>query len=254
MSLILHCGARAIDRSELELLPDPVATGPRHQPVHHADFVRSVESSLHDHGYEMVDAAFGVSQDHSQLFGVTRVEHQDLVAFDGGAFTVGFRGSTNQTLSQGLSAGTNVFVCDNLSFMGDVVFKTKSTTFVRGRLPTLIEDFVMRLGTYFDRARTQAHAYQATQVSYRVADSTIVEMGRQGIINWSELGKVVSEWDEPQHEEHVEGGRNIWRLFNAATETLKPRNPEHPRLPHLASKTVKLHRICDQLAELPLAA
>ena len=131
---------------------------------------------------------------------------------------------------------------------------TKHTTFIHERLPVLIEDMISRLGIRFDKLREQVDQYRLAQVSKSAADAAIVEMGRRNVINWSELGKVVAEWDEPTHEEHAEDGNNVWRLFNAATEVMKPRNPDHPRLPHLAPKTIELHSICDQLAELPLAA
>lgn len=254
MSLMLHCGAHAIDRTALYALPNPVPMGPRHCPVHHADFIEEVEGTLESHGFQVKDSAFGVTHDGNRLFGLSTVEHKQLQCFGGGEFVVGFRGSHDQTLPRGLAAGSRVFVCDNLAFSGEVVMTTKQTTRIHQRLPVLLDDMVKRLGITFEHQVVQIDAYRTNRITDAAADAAILEMGRQGVINWGELGKVVNEWDEPSHDEHAEDGPTIWRLFNAATETLKPRNPDHPRLPLLAPKTAKLHRICDTLAGLPLAA
>lgn len=248
MSLILHCGAHAMDRDTMSRLPEPTPGGPRHQPIHHFDLITQVESSLHDHGYDVTESAFGVTNDGARMFGVATVEHSALRGFRGGSYALGYRSSTDRSLAPALAAGINVFVCDNLSFSGEAVLSTKQTTHIRGRLPTLVDDLMERLRVYFSRASAQVERYRATEISSSAADAAILQMGRSGVINWGELGKVVEQWESPAHEEHLEDGASVWRLFNAATETLKPRNPDHPRLPHLASKTIALHSICDKLA------
>ena len=253
-NLMLHCGAHAIDRSALLSLPEPVSMGPRHRPVHHADFIEVVEGELLRAGYDIKDQAMGVTPDGARLFGVMDIEHRNLPTFDGGAYTIGFRGSHDQTISRGLSAGSHIFVCDNMAFNGEVVMNTKQTTEILSRLPLMIREMIEKLDGAFRHQVVQLDAYRANQITQREADAAILEIGRQGIVNWGELGKVVEEWDTPSHEEHAEGGHNVWRLFNAATETLKLRNPTHPRLMNLAPKTVRLHAICDELAGLQRAA
>ena len=254
MSLVLHCGAQHVTREQIQALPQPQALGPKHAPIHHADFIREVEGELVEAGYNLTEQAFGMTPDGNRLFGTMAVEHPLYQGFEGGQFIVGLRGSNDNTFARELSAGTRVFVCDNLAFSGLVQMRTKQTTFIRGRLPRLIEDMIADLEVHFSRTVKQVDQYRLTQIPTSAADAAILEMGRQNIVNWSELGKVVKEWDEPSHEEHAEDGRSVWRLFNAATETMKLRNPEHPRLATLAPKTVKLHRICDELADLPVAA
>lgn len=252
--LILHCGAHAVERAALARLPEPEPLGPRHCPIHHADFVDKLESTLDAAGYDIREQAYGLTHDGARLFGLMSVQHRALAAFDGGEFVVGFRGSHDQSLPRGIAAGSRVFVCDNLAFNGEIVMSTKQTTHIHDRLPVLLDDMVRKLGITFTWQVKQFDAYHATAVSPDMADRAIMEIGRRGVVNWSELGKVVAEWDNPSHDEHAEGGANVWRLFNATTEVLRIRNPEHPRLPMLAPKTAELHRICDVLADLPVAA
>ena len=253
-NLMLHCGADAISREALYALPEPTPMGPRHRPIHHADFIEAVEGELILAGYDIKETAMGVTGDGARLFGVMDVQHARLPSFDGGAYSIGFRGSHDQTISRGLAAGSHIFVCDNMAFNGEVVMNTKQTTEILSRLPTMIREMIEKLDGAFRHQVVQLDAYRTNQISHREADAAILEMGRQGVVNWGELGKVVQEWDAPSHEEHTEGGHNVWRLFNAATETLKLRNPTHPRLPNLAPKTIKLHAICDELAGLKRAA
>lgn len=254
MSLILHCGTQATTRASLFALPDPKPISERHQPIHHAAFLEEVEGALGAAGYAMRDTAFGVTHDGNRFFGLSTIEHEQLRAFDGGSFVIGFRGSHDMSTSRGLAVGSHVFVCNNLCFWGDFQLSTKHTTYIHQRLPIMLEEMVARLKMWCARQYEQLDAYRSTQIDDSAADAAILAMGRQGIINWGELGKVVHEWDQPSHDEHAEDGPTVWRLFNAATANMKLRNPDHPRVTRTMGDGVKLHRICDKLAELPLAA
>ncbi len=252
--LYLHCGAAHIERDALANLPIPQSRGNRHQPIHHFEFVEEMERALDEQGYELTESAYGVTHNGNRFFGVATVEHPALRAFDGGSFTVGFRGAHDMSFTRSLAAGGRIFVCDSLAFNGNVVLHTRQTTHISDRIVVMLDDMVGKLFDLYSRQLKQYDAYRLQHVSDTVANSAILEMGRQDVVNFSELGKVVAEWDNPTHEEHAEDGNSVWRLFNAATETMKLRNAAHPRLPQLPEKTMKLHRICDELAELPFAA
>ena len=246
-NLMLHCGAQHIERPALYALPDPKPLGNRHHPIRHDEFVETVESSLKANGFNVTDMALGLNHESGCLFGVASVEVPNLTPITGTGFTIGFRGSDTQRLARELCAGSSVFVCDNLAFSATHVLRTKHTTGVMDRLPALLQGLIEKLSIRFENQNKQLESYRSAEVSATAIDAAVVELGRRQVVNWSELGKLVAEYDAPSYEEHNEGG-NVWRLFNAATQTLKPRNPQHPRLPHLASKTVALHDVCDRLA------
>lgn len=246
--LYLHCGAALIDRTALYALPQPESLGRFHAPIHHADFLEELEGVLVDKGYEITDNAMGVTAEGARLFGLMSVRHKALRHDDDGEYMIGYRGAHDQSLPRAVSRGRGLFVCDNLAFSGDAVMHTKQTTNLHLRLPMLLDDMVTDLGKGFQQQIQQYDTYKLTQMTQSVADQAILEMGRRGIINWSELGKVTQEWDTPSHDEFAEDGLSVWRLFNAATETMKLRNPAHPRLPTLAPKSVALHELCDLIA------
>ena len=259
MSLILHCGANNVPRHELYAQPAPEKRGPRHQPMHHADFIEQPDKAAGPTAaYAIQEEAFGLSHNGNRLFGLYQVEHENLPAvLDGtGGFTVGFRGSHDMSFPRGICGGTRVFVCDNLGFSGELLVKSKQTLNLEHRLPVLMEHWVRELAERFGYMGKMVDAYRSTKITDETAAHAIIEMARRNIVNWGELGKVTEEWYSPAHEEHAEGGKNVYRLWNAATENLKPRNPEHPRLPNLMGsvdndregKGPRLQQLMDEVA------
>ena len=66
--LMLHCGAREVDRSALALVPTPAATATWF-PVPHAKVIETVEQSLTNAGFEIRKANFGLSRNDARMFG-----------------------------------------------------------------------------------------------------------------------------------------------------------------------------------------
>ena len=52
-------------------------------------------------------------------------------------WVLGLRNSHDKTFPTGIVAGASVFVCDNLSFSGEVKFARKHTRFIMRDLPML---------------------------------------------------------------------------------------------------------------------
>lgn len=73
-------------------------------------------------------------------------------------------------------------------------------------------------------------------------------MVRRDILNPSQLGKAIAEWDTPSHAEHAEQGFSIWRLQQAVTEAIKPSNPDRNAIPATWNRTIKLTGFLDEVA------
>ena len=113
-------------------------------------------------------------------------------------------------------------------------------------LPNMIMAAVSNTKTMEHNQALRFERYQETPVSDRDADHLIMNMMRRGAINTTRIPKVVQEWDEPSHDF---GGRTIWRLHNAVTETLKGTN-----IHEMPKRTIELNAICDEYAEFtPMA-
>ena len=236
MSLMLHRGAEEIPFAELQEAPTPQATK-THVPIAHHSLVSHVRYALGMNGHEVTEEHHGVTPDGMRYFGllVLKSTYGDYTD------TVGLRNSHDKRFPVGIAMGARVFVCDNLSFLGDHVIRRKHTPNLKRELPGLVMEVVEPLKETRLTQQIIFDRYKRTELNPILADSAITEMYRQDVINVQRIADVHREWNEPS----VEGleGSSAWRLFNAATHALEGMITEHP------VKTQKLHRIIDGVCE-----
>lgn len=256
MSLCLHAGAAAINRADLANLPLPGALGSRHVIRPFIEDVELVDHFLQAEGYFIADEAFGVKTDNrglpAQFFGAIEIKPKALAgeyipaAGDNTfALTVGIRGSYDQSLPRGLAVGSRVFVCDNLAFSGEVTVNTKQTLNVAQRIPTLLRDAVARIPGVAEQQNHRFDAYRNREIKRWAGDAALIECVRRGILNPSNVGQALKEWDEPRHAEHAGQGFSVWRLFNAVTEAIKPTSPDRAHILPAWDRTTKLTHYLD---------
>jgi hypothetical protein len=236
--LLLHCGASATTREAIVATPTPPPTD-THFPIPHGELLRSVEEYLSESGYEVVEQAHGLGNYGARYFGLLRVRRPqrawDTLDTPVGTIpfgvdtpdlargeVVGLRNAHDKRYSASVALGDYVFVCDNLSFAGEVVIGRKHTRFIRRDLDGIIRRAVGELGEFRQRQETRRDAYRQTELSTRDAYALTVDALKAGAIGQQRFRRVIREWDEPSHEEFAQE-RNVWRLYNAVTEAFKPR-------------------------------
>ena len=249
-SLILHCGAQAISREELGRLPTPAVQGTRHAIRNFADDVDLIHDYMQAEGVHVEDEAYGVLYDKDthlpkRFFGAVQVRIDALDGRDGYGLVVGIRGSYDQSLSRALAVGSRVFVCDNLAFSGEVDVRTKQTTNIDRRVPEMLQRAVAQIPVLAHRQDARFSAYRNAEVSDEGGDHMLVNMVREGVLMPSQLGHALEQWDEPDHAEHAEQGRSLWRLHNAVTQAIKPANPRRAALPMVWERTKTLTEMLD---------
>ncbi len=234
-NLILHCGAHAVPREALAEVVTPEATD-TWRPIPHEEYVGRVEQELPRHGLRIVQEAHALTHDGGRYFGLMQVEngcsHPDYT------WVLGLRNSNDKSLPAGLVAGSQVFVCDNLAFSGEVQVSRKHTTNILRDLPSLIGNALGRLMGQFLSQDRRTQLYRESRLSDAKAHDLTVRALDNGVICASRIPELLHEWREPRHEAFRP--RTVWSWFNAATETLKG------RLDRLPSRTQALYRICDQ--------
>ena len=236
MTLILHRGAEEVSLMELQQNHTPEATR-SHVPIPHHNLVSLVQYALAYHGHEVVEQHHGITPDGMRYFGVLSLKSKYGDYTD----TVGLRNSHDKRFPIGISMGARVFVCDNLSFMGEHVIKRKHTVKAKRELPGLIMEIVEPLAEARQAQQIVFNRYKETTVSPLLADFAIMEMYRQGVINVQRIADVHNEWNEPTFkgfEDH-----SAWRLFNAVTHALEGKITENP------SFTQNLHKVIDGVCE-----
>lgn len=215
--LMLHVGANKVDAGALGDVPTPASTA-TWTPIPHAELLGAVRRNVEATGLRVIHEAHGLGQDGARYFGLLQVangrQHEDYTT------VIGLRNSHDKVFPAGLAVGSQVFVCDNLSFSGEVKIARKHTRHILRDLPNLIERAVGRLGDLRMKQDRRIEAYKERDLGDRAVHDLLVRSLDARVIPSTRLPKVLAEWREPQHEE-FRGRRNVWRLFNAFTETMK---------------------------------
>lgn len=244
MGLMLHAGAAPIPRTELALIPMPQATA-SYAPISHTHFVNVVQDQLERIGFRFADEKYGVTKDGARFFGVAELAYNGSELNARNSLTVGFRSSLDKSIAPMLAFGSRVFVCDNMAFSGEVVISRKQTTYIHRDFPLRVSEAVARISNARARQDERFDRYQSTVLSAGDAEHGMIELLRREVVNPSRMAKLVGEWDTPSFDH---GGPSVWRLFNAATETLK----ESP-IADITRRTIGVQSLCDELAGVSFA-
>lgn len=234
--LLLHCGAEQVTRQALYEIPTPPNTETWY-PMSHRHLLTEVEEQLAGGGFHLGRQAHALSHDGARYFGLLEIElpgnsHSDY------RWVVGLRNSHDKTFPAAMVAGTQVFVCDNLAFTGQVKLSRKHTRFAERDLRHLTSRAVGKLGDRFMKLDQRIDAYKQKRITDNKAHDLIVRALDCRAITPTQVPKVLQEWREPTHREFRK--RNVWSLFNAVTETHKELNP------HVATcRSEALHGLCD---------
>lgn len=236
MSLMLHCGADAIDYDGLRQLttPEPTAT---HVPIPHYRVVDMLCHTLGFYGHEVTERHFGVTEDGMRFFGLLSLRSP----YTGYEDTVGLRNSHDKKFPIGISFGSRVFVCDNLAFIGDHVIKRKHTANAKRDLPSLVSQLIEPLTEQREAQARTFQRYKTVQLPEQLADHAIMSLYRNGVINIQRVPQVLEQFHEPKYEDW--GDHTAWTLFNATTHALEGRVAENP------AATAKLHTIIDGVCQ-----
>lgn len=233
-NLCLHCGGAAVERAEVKAVPTPIATR-TWSPIPHIRLVEQVERALRADHLEIVNQAHALSHGGDRYFGLIQVEgarsNRDY------SLVLGLRNSHDKRFPAGLVAGAQVFVCDNLSFTGEVQLSRKHTRFIGRDLPLLTQRAVGQLQEQWYNQEQRIDRYGDYAIDDRDAHDLMVRAVDVGVCSVTTLPKVVQEWREPSHDTFRE--RTVWSLFNGFTEALKG------NLPMLPARTQALHALMD---------
>lgn len=249
-NLVLHCGARKVTREQLAGVRTPDATDTWH-PIPHVRMVTEVERSLASSGLRIVTESFGITEDQARMFGLLQVARVDAEVTDGDyACVIGLRGSHNKSLSRGFAVGSSVFVCDNLAFSSEIVFHRKSTKNIERDLPVMVDTAIGQLSQRWNDQATRIDTYKRTEIGNKDAAYLLMEMAGD-VFPAQKLPNIYSEFKTPRHTEF--GKDNVWALFNAVTEFLKPgEDSAASGLWTMPARTGRLHKVCDDFSGLAI--
>jgi Domain of unknown function (DUF932) len=224
-NLILHCGAARAERQQVYDVPTPPRTG-TWVPVAHGVILDEVQTVLTASGLQVVSEAHGLTRDGARYFGLLQVTSGHNP--DQWGLVVGVRNSHDKSFPAALALGASVFVCDNLSFFGEVKLARKHTAYIQRDLPQLVNRAVGMLTQLRQTQEQRFLTYQKTELAEAQAHDLVVRSIDAQVLPVTKIPELLQEWRAPRHPEFREG-KTAWRLFNAFTETLKGRLTELPR-------------------------
>jgi hypothetical protein len=233
-----------MSRQDMRHIPTPPPMGRRHHPYSFADFADNTVNAIERAGYTVKEEDFAVQKDGMRMFGLLKVsnapnhiplqslsvptsENVPALYTPEWDLMVGVRGANDQSIARGLVIGTQVMVCSNLCFSGDLgEWSRKQTTNVESDMPAIISGAVNQLDKENKKFTIDFDAFNRIQISRDDGDRILLDILRdkKDSLSASQFERAIAHWDElPQEvEEHSANGRNLWWLFNACTHGLKP--------------------------------
>lgn len=112
--------------------PEPTETW---NPIPHRELIASVQHIFNKTGLVVDKKEYSVNPTGERMFGVWTLTNELM---PGRFKSIGFRNSTDKSMSIGMCAGERVFVCDNLAFHGEYISLRKHT----GGLDSVELDFI----------------------------------------------------------------------------------------------------------------
>lgn len=233
-NLTLHCGAQEVAREQIFQVPVPRATR-TWSPLPHHRLLNLVECSLFRQHLRVVSQAHSLSPDGMRYFGLLQI-------LPGGgredySWVLGVRNSHDKRFPAGLVGGAQVFVCDNLSFSGEIKIARKHTRYIERDLPQLVAQAISTLKENYHILDNRIAAYRQHGITDRTVHDLMIRAVDQEVCPITKVPGILKEWREPRYEDFRP--RNVWSLMNAFTETLKG------DLNHLTTRTTRLHQLLD---------
>lgn len=244
-NLCLHCGANSAAREQVALVHTPEPSGTWH-PIPHIALIEQVEKALGAMNMRVEEQAHALTAGGDRYFGLLQVSN--CQNSDDYTYILGLRNSHDRSFCAGLVVGSQVFVCDNLSFSGEIRIARKHTTFIERDLPILTGRAVGQLSERWTTMTERIERYKQTELSDRDANDLIIRSLMVGACTILQVPKIVTEWQKPRHPEFA-ADKTAWRLFNAFTEIGKESG-----LDNLARRTISLHGLMDaQVGYAPIS-
>ena len=241
-NLLMHCGGSEVTRDDIANAPTPERTN-TWVPVAHSRLLELAQSTIESQGYAVTNEAHGLWGEGARYFGL--MELAGGHAADDYQLVLGLRNSHDKTFPASLALGSQVLVCDNLSFFGEVVLTRRHTRFIERDLPGIVTQAVGRLSEMRTQQADRIDAYKQKRIQDRTAHDLMVRAVDSRVIPVTQLPLVVKEWREPSHDKFTENGRSVWRLFNAFTESFKSRSLEM-----LPRRSQALHGLLDRVCQV----
>lgn len=196
--------------------------------IPHYDFVSTIREGIESRGWEIVGEAYSLSKDKADLAGAFDLRIKGINAPEDQLLSIGFLTSNAMRRSSKLVAGTRVLVCNNGMATGEILMHRKKTFNLE-----LSEEIEYGLDAYAEtsvKTIDLVNSMKEREITQRETDDILLRAGREGILPWSRVGQVDSEFRNPTFEDHR--GATSFNLLQAATHVMK-KTPALQQMPQM---------------------
>lgn len=229
--ILMHRGGELVTKDQLDLIPLPEPTD-SYMPVSHYDladkFLMISQDILRD--YTLVGENYGIARQGNQFFAVLKFQREKSEI----GLSIAFRNSYDRSMAIGLAIGASVFVCDNLALSGEIVVMKKHTKNVWTELEEKAIATIYKSQNNYEQLIGDADVFKSLAMDNDDAFRAMGLLFGNNIISPRQLTVLKEEWLKPSHQEFEP--RNLWSLYNAATESLKSSPPVT-----IMEKHIRLH-------------
>jgi len=211
--LIVHRGAEIVTREQLAQYVPPPATE-TWKPVSHLQLVETLTQVMQDRGLFITREQFAVQK--AKLFGTFDLEWQKMEEF--GA-AVGFRHANDKSMPIQIAVGARVFICDNMSFLGELIHTRKHTA--KLDLGVELDSAMYRYIQGWRKLVDDIIIQKETVMEDRKAKTLLYDIFRQKIVPLKLFHPIVEEWETQMKLESPTG----WLLHNCCTAHIKTLPP-----------------------------
>ncbi|HEY5866138.1 MAG TPA: hypothetical protein VI542_11440 [Candidatus Tectomicrobia bacterium] len=184
------------------------------KPVGHAQLVETLTQVMQERGLYIVREQFAVQS--QKLFGTFDLEWQKMK--ECGA-AVGFRHANDKSMPIQIAVGARVFVCDNMSFSGEMIHTRKHTA--KLDLGVDLDSAIYRYMQGYRKLLDDINVQKETVIEDRKAKTLIYDIFRQRIMPLKLFHPVIETYETRAKAEPPTG----WVLANTCTEHIKSISP-----------------------------
>ncbi len=212
--------SQLVTRQQLLSIPAPSST-PTWRPIPHADLVEALDRQLRVRGITITAEQFAIQREGARLFAVLDLSLERTEEF---CASIGIRTANDRSLALELAVGVRVFVCDNLTFAGDLIaLKRKHTA--RFDLNADLSRAVDRYQAYLGGLQQKIAEVRDTALSDLDAKALIVDAFRQEIVPIRFFKPISEAYFQPGSEMSDVHPRSLWGLHNAFTRAVRQMAP-----------------------------
>lgn len=156
----------------------------------------------------------------ARMFALLLIKLSSGGAEDDFQLAVGIRSSIDGSGRLLVCVGNLVFVCDNMSFTGELMMGHRHTKNIVNASTSLIADIIRKAEDQFFADMDLKKALQGHTCNHNDGIDILTRMWKQDILEGgnaktSQLGMAIREWEQPSYS--VFNKSNAWALMNAAT-------------------------------------